>query len=235
MKFRIIGLVLLLGFCISVGTVQGQESRAVITGTVSDPQGKLIPGATVQVKNLATNVVTTVATSDRGLYTIPPVNPGNYSVTVTAPGFKTWVQSSIELRVADRKAVDVKLELGSPTETVTVSAEAVLIDTSSASVGTTIGKEAVANLPMMGRNPLSLVLYAAGVVYGSGRASSGQRPFDNGGMDNININGGGNRNTEILLDGVTNTNTSDSGNGDICHLRTTARCGIRIQGGVQHV
>ena len=75
MKFRIIGLVLLLGFCISVGTIQGQESRAVITGTVSDPHDKLIPGATVHVKNLGTNVVTTVATSERGLYTIPPSIP----------------------------------------------------------------------------------------------------------------------------------------------------------------
>lgn len=212
MKSRVVWLVLLLVF-VSGASVLGQESRAVITGTVMDPQGKAVPGATVVVKNVATNVATTVATSDRGLYTIPPVNPGNYTVSVSTPGFKQWVQTNIELRVADRKTVDVRLELGSPTDTVTVSAEAILIDTSSASVGTTIGKEAVSNLPMMGRNPLSLVQYAAGVVYGSGRASSGQRPFDNGGMDNISINGGGNRNNEILLDGVTNTNNSDSGNG----------------------
>jgi hypothetical protein len=210
MRLRIICLGILIGICLAVGAVQGQESRAVITGTVSDPSGKLVPGATVQFKNLGTNVITTVATTDRGLYTTPPVNPGNYSVTVTTPGFKTWVQDNIELRVADRKIVDVKLELGSPTETVTVSAAAILIDTSSASVGTTVGREAISNLPMMGRNPFSLVQYAAGIQYGSGRASSGQRPFDNGGMDNININGGGNRNTEILLDGVPNTNNADT-------------------------
>jgi hypothetical protein len=213
MKFKIICLGLLLGLCLSAGVIQGQESRAVITGTVSDPQGKVIPGATVQVKNLATNVITTVATSERGLYTVPPVNPGNYSVTVSAPGFKTSVQGNIELRVSDRKTVDVKLELGSPTETVTVSAEAILIDTSSASIGTTIGKEAISNLPLMGRNPFSLVQYAAGIRYETGAASGGQRPFDNGGMDSININGGGNRNNEILLDGVTNTNNADMGAG----------------------
>jgi len=212
MKFRVICLGLLLGLCLSAGVIQGQESRAVITGTVTDPQSKIVPGATIQVKNLGTNAVTTVATSERGLYSVPPVNPGQYSVTVSAPGFKTFVQSNVELRVGDHKQVDVKLELGTPTEIVTVSADAVLIETSSASVGTVIGREAVANLPMMGRNPFTLAMYAAGVQYTPGKASSGQRPFDNGGMESFNINGGGGRN-EFLLDGVPNTANTDTGTG----------------------
>jgi hypothetical protein len=212
MKFRLVCCWLLLGLCLSAGVVQGQESRAIITGTVTDPQGKIVPGATVQVKNLATNVFATVATSERGLYSVPPVNPGQYSVTVTAPGFKTFVQSSVELRVGDRKPVDVKLEIGIPTEIVTVSADTVLIETASASVGTTIGREAVANLPMMGRNTFTLAMYAGGVQYTPGRASSGERPFDNGGMESFNINGGGNRN-EFLLDGVPDTANTDTGTG----------------------
>jgi hypothetical protein len=213
MRFRAMFAGSMLALCLSAGIMQGQESRAVITGTVTDPHGAVVPGAKVEVKNLATNVTTTVATSDRGLYTIPPVNPGNYSVTVSAPGFKATIQTNIELRVADRKTVDVKLELGSPAETVTVSAEAILIDTSSASVGTTINKEALSYLPLMGRNPFSLVQFAAGIRYETGAASGGQRPFDNGGMDSININGGGNQRNEILLDGVTNTNNADMGTG----------------------
>jgi hypothetical protein len=211
MKIKAILVLLMLGLCLSAGVVQAQESRATINGIVTDPQGKAVPGATIQAKNLDTNVATTVATSEAGLYTFPPVNPGNYSVTVSAPGFKSTVQSNVELRVADRKRVDFKLELGSPTETITVTADAILIDTTSSSIGTVIGREAVSNLPMMGRNPFSLVQYAAGVVYSSGRASSGQRPFDNGGMDGININGGGSQRNEILLDGVTNTNQADIG------------------------
>lgn len=213
MKCKLYITGIMLGLCLTAGVMQAQESRAIITGTVTDPQGAAVPGATVQVKNVATNVATTAATSERGLYLIPPVNPGIYSVTISAPGFKTFVQSNVELRVADRKQLDIRLELGSPTETVTVSADAILLDTSTATIGTTINKEAIANLPLMGRNPFSLVQYSAGVVYGSGRASSGQRPFDNGGMDNINVNGGGNRNNEILLDGATNTNNADMGTG----------------------
>jgi hypothetical protein len=209
-KFIITGLV--LGLWLSAGIVQSQESRATITGIVTDPQGKTVPGATIQAKNLATNVVTSVATSDGGLYTIPPVNPGNYSVTVSAPGFKAMLQSNVELRVGDRKQVNFSLELGTPTEIVTVTADATLLETASASVGTTIGREAISNLPMMGRNPLMLAQYTAGVQY-SGRASSAQRPFDNGGMEGFNIDGGGSGRNEFLLDGVPNTNNQDTGTG----------------------
>jgi hypothetical protein len=153
-----------------------------------------------------------VATSERGLYSIPPVNPGNYSVTVSAPGFKATVQSNVELRVGDHKQVDVRLELGSPTEIVTVTADATLLETASASVGTTIGREAISNLPMMGRNPFALVMYAGGVQYTGAKASGALRPFDNGGMENFSIDGGGNRN-EFLLDGVPNTANADTGTG----------------------
>jgi hypothetical protein len=213
MKFKVMSIGLVLGFCLSAGIIQGQESRAIVTGTVTDPQGARVPGATVEVKNLATNVVNTVATSERGLYSVPPINPGQYSVTVSAPGFKSTVQSNVELRVGDRKQLDFMLQLGTPTETITVSAEAPLIDTTSASVGTVIGKEAISNLPMMGRNPFTLAQYAAGVNFTPGRTSSGARPFDNGGMDSFSINGGVNRQTEYLIDGAPNTNNTDTGSG----------------------
>jgi hypothetical protein len=84
-----------------------QESRATITGTVSDPQGAVVPGAKVEVRNLETSAVTAVATSDRGLYSIPGLNPGQCSVTVTAAGFRTVVRANIELRVAERRQLDV--------------------------------------------------------------------------------------------------------------------------------
>jgi hypothetical protein len=213
MKSKVLFVGLVLGFFLSAGIIQGQESRAILAGTVTDPQGKAVPGARVEVKNLATNVVNTVATSERGLYSVPPINPGQYSVTVSAPGFKSTVQGNVELRVGDRKQLDVRLELGTPTETITVSAEAVLLDTSSASVGTVIGREAIANLPMMGRNPFTLAQYAAGVNFTPGRTSSGARPFDNGGMDSFSINGGVNRQTEYLIDGSPNTNNADTGSG----------------------
>src|ERR1044071_5595160 len=88
-----------------------QESRAIISGTVTDPQGAAVPAAVVDIKNLDTNVASKTVTNDHGLFTVPPLNPGVYSVTVFAAGFKTVIQRSVELRVSDRVALDFKLEL----------------------------------------------------------------------------------------------------------------------------
>ena len=106
-----------------VACAWAQESRAIISGTVTDPQGAAVPAAIVEVKNLETNVASKTVTNDHGLYTLPPLNPGMYSVTVSAVGFKTAIQRSVELRVADRIALDFKLELGGTTETVNVVSE----------------------------------------------------------------------------------------------------------------
>jgi hypothetical protein len=184
-----------------------QEFRAIISGTVTDPQGAVVPGAKVEVKNLATNVGTTVETSGSGLYSVPPVNPGLYSISVSAAGFRTSVRSNIELRVADRMELNFKLELGATTETVSVTAETPLLETVSASRGTVVSKESVANLPLLGRNPFILATYTAGVIRPStSRRSGSDRPFDNGGMDNYQVNGGSGGVNEYLLDGAPNTN-----------------------------
>ncbi len=101
-----------IGTCTFIGIALGQESRAVVTGTVTDAQGGLVVGAKVEVENLLTNVVTTVQTNNAGSYNVPPINPGQYSVTVSAAWFKTTVRNRMELRVADRKELDVQLEVG---------------------------------------------------------------------------------------------------------------------------
>ena len=106
-------VVLALNFLIAAAW--SQETRAVINGTVTDPQGAVVPAAIVEVKNLETNVVSKTVSNDHGLYTIPPVNPGMYSVTVSANGFKTVIRRNVELRVGDRVAVDFKLDLGGTT------------------------------------------------------------------------------------------------------------------------
>jgi hypothetical protein len=185
-----------------------QESRATIGGTVNDPQGAVVPGAAIHVKNLGTNVVTSVTTSERGIYLAPALNPGMYSVEVTAKGFKSTVRNNIELRVGDHVTLDVPLELGQTTESVLVTAEAPLLETASATSGTVFDKAAVANLPTLGRNPFSLMQYGAGQVHVAIVSASGaERPFDNGGMDYYSVNGGVNFSNEFLLDGSPNTTT----------------------------
>src|SRR5215472_3417004 len=99
MKPNRILLRLILGLCVNGALIWGQETRAILSGTVTDPQSAVVPAAKVEIRN----VVTTVQTNDAGVYTAPPVNPGKYLVTVTATGFKVEVENEVELRSADRK------------------------------------------------------------------------------------------------------------------------------------
>src|SRR6266545_6749851 len=137
----------LLGLCLAGGLVRAQETRAIVTGTVTDPQGAVVPAAKVELKNVETNVASTIHTNESGFYSSPPINPGQYSMAVSAPGFKTTVRSNLELRVGDRLALDFQMQLGGTTDTVDVTAEAPLLETSSASQSSTINRDLVANLP----------------------------------------------------------------------------------------
>ncbi len=217
-----------LGICTIIGIAWGQESRATITGTITDPQGAMVPGAKIAVKNLATNVVTTVETNDRGFYTVPPVNPGEYSVTVSATGFKTTVQRSVELRVADRMGLDLQLELGGTTETVVVMSEAPLLETQTAGQGTVLNKELVQAMPTRGRNVFDLVQMTAGVT-GRVQSTFGLRPFDNG-ENNVRINGGLGNTNEVLLDGSPNTQRESTAPANVSIVPPPEAVGeVRIQ------
>ena len=202
-----------LAICVlMLGTlVQAQEFRATITGTVTDPQGAIIPSATITAKNLETNVATTAKSNESGIYVAPFLPIGFYSVNVSAQGFKTAVRERVELRVGDRIQIDFRLEVGAIAEQVTVSAEAELLETSTANKGQVIDSAKVRDLPLLGRNPFLLAAISAGVQYTPTRQSRSNLPFDNGGMDNFSMNGGRQFSNEFLLDGVPDTNTETTG------------------------
>ncbi|MCX5769059.1 MAG: TonB-dependent receptor, partial [Candidatus Hydrogenedentes bacterium] len=162
-----------------------------------------MPAAKVELKNVETNVVSTIQTNESGFYSSPPINPGRYSMAVSAAGFKTTVRSSIELRVGDRLELDFQMQLGGTTETVDVTAEAPMLETASASQSSTINRDLVASLPTYARDVFELVRYTAG-VQGGARSTFGQRPFDNG-DGSVSIAGGRSDTNEILLDGSPNT------------------------------
>jgi hypothetical protein len=137
-----------------------------------------------------------------------------YTITVSAPGFKSTIRGNVELRVNDRLNVDVALELGATTETVTVTAETPLLDTVSASGGTTVSQQLVGTLPLLGSNTYAFMQLASGTSHLSAYPSQlSERPFDNGGMDGYAINGGlaGGNNNRYLLDGASNNNASGMG------------------------
>jgi hypothetical protein len=193
----------LLSVALGCAAAFSQESRATISGTVIDPAGASVPAATIAVKNLATNVASSARSNEQGHYTLPPLNPGRYSVSVTAAGFKTVVQQNVELRVADRVALDFQLEIGGTTDTVTVSAEVPLLETQTGSQATVLSKELVANTPTRGRNVFDFAQLTAGVT-GRIQSTFGLRPFDNG-ENGVRINGGLSNTNEVLLDGSPNT------------------------------
>jgi hypothetical protein len=185
-----------------------QEFRATLTGHISDPNGAAVTGATVTVTSQQTKEEKTATTSEDGNYTVPFLQPGTYTVNVTATGFKQAVSNTVELHTADKATMDVALEVGGTEQTVTVNADSPLLEPDTASRGQVIENARIAELPLIGRNPLNLATLSPGVTFNGNSAF--QRPFDNGDNVNFSINGGLNRHNDFLLDGTPNNADTDA-------------------------
>jgi hypothetical protein len=140
-----------------------QDTRGNIAGTISDPQNASVAGAAVIVKNVGTNVSVPLTTNEQGYYEARLLIPGTYSVEASFQGFKKTVRSGLTLGLAGRLQIDLQLELGGTTETVTVTAESPLLDTSSVSTGRQITHREVMDLPILGNNISQITRFAAGV------------------------------------------------------------------------
>jgi Carboxypeptidase regulatory-like domain/TonB dependent receptor len=187
-----------------------QESRATLTGTVSDPNGSLVPGATVTVRNINTNEERVITTSDDGSYTVTSLLPGRYYVSVEAKGFKKAVNDSLELHVNDTATFDVTMELGEMDQVVTIDAGELLLESDTATRGQVIENRRIVELPLNGRNPIMLATLAPGVQFNGNPQFT--RPFDNGDNAQFSINGGIQRHNEFLLDGAPNNAVTDADN-----------------------
>jgi hypothetical protein len=156
-------LFVLLGlFCTS--TASAQIRSATVTGTVTDPQKAVIPGATVVVTNEGTGVSTETVTTDAGLFTVPLLPAGRYTVTVALSGFATFKRSGIVVEATETVRVPVELTVSTLGETVDVSAEAPLLQTDKTSVSGAIGAEMIEALPNITQNPLAYAFLQAGAV-----------------------------------------------------------------------
>jgi hypothetical protein len=185
-----------------------QEFRATVTGRVTDVDGLPMPGVTVSATNLRTNEVASAVTTTEGVYSIPFLRPGNYTLSAELQGFRKHTQD-LQLEVGQTMAVNVTLQVGQITEVVTVAGESPLLETSNADRGMVIDNQRVTELPLNARNPFMLSYLSPGITY-NGPAIY-QRPFDNGAIADWSINGGQNRNNEFLLDGAPN-NSIQGGN-----------------------
>src|SRR6266567_5742340 len=146
-----------LFLAVAIQQAPAQEARASMGGRVVDPQNAAVPNAEVVVRSDTTAVEQTTKTNDQGNWTVRFLIPGNYSLRITAPGFKQVERHGIELQTADQKQFDTTLEIGSASTQVEVTAEAPLIDTTAATSGTVITKQEIAEMPSMSR---ILTIYA---------------------------------------------------------------------------
>ena len=161
--FKPVSLAVLLT-CLLAATAFGQTTTGSLTGTVTDPTGAVVAGATVTVTNPATGAVRSVESNEQGAFNVAALQPGKYTVTVDAKGFKKAVSHDIIVTVTQIASVTIPLEIGSASETVTVSASQEVINTSSPSVTNIINTRQVVDLPLAGRNPVELAGLQAGIA-----------------------------------------------------------------------
>src|SRR5690242_8308352 len=135
---------------LAVGLAYAQGDRGTITGTVSDPAGAVVAGAALEAREVETGVVYQAVSTNTGNYTISQLPAGSYEISVTVPGFKKFIRQNLALQVAQVLRIDISLEVGAATESVTVSEAAPLLKTESGELSHNVSTDTVDNLPILG-------------------------------------------------------------------------------------
>src|SRR3974390_1464247 len=159
---RVVRLLCLIPFLIL--SAWGADPTGKIAGSVVDPSGGAVIGAGIVATNLGTGLNRQTFSAADGGYVFPLLPVGLYSILVEASGFRRFEQKGIEVRADQAATVSVKLEIGSTTETVSVNANAELIETRSSTLSKVVETQSVAELPLNGRNAAALVLLAPGTA-----------------------------------------------------------------------
>src|SRR3954466_13494666 len=142
----------------------GQSTTATVRGTVEDPSGGILPGANVTMTNTGTRAVQTTVTDERGQYLFSGLFPGTYDLKVELSGFKTYEQKAVPISPNDTRGIDVRLDVGQQTETVTVTAQSEVIQTETGAREGVLTQKQIDNLSVMGRSSLELLRILPGVV-----------------------------------------------------------------------
>ncbi len=201
----LLGCLALLFACTSPVWAQSATTGA-LTGTVTDPSGGVVVGASVTLDNTATGQERTATTDASGVYKFSLLLPGDYSVKISASGFKTSTVGSVTVNVTETAVLSQKLEVGAQTAEVTVEATAETVQTQNATVGTLVGAQTVTTLPLNSRNYTQIIDLSPGV--GANVASAAA--VGNGTQD-INVNGNGSNQNNYMMDGATLTNYGSGG------------------------
>ncbi|MCI0456292.1 MAG: carboxypeptidase-like regulatory domain-containing protein [Gemmataceae bacterium] len=183
-----------------------QSRTGTILGTVADPTGAVLPGATVTITNLGTNQSREVVTDASGRYVVTLLPVGRYAVKVKASGFADGVASDLVLEVQDNRTVDFTLSPAAVGEVIEVTADVLAVDTTTATLGQVIHEEQVTDLPLNGRNFVQLGWLAPGVTKGEGTFlnNRGNTEVSIRGSVSLSVQGMRENTNDWLLDGVDN-------------------------------
>src|SRR5258706_10244667 len=145
-----------------------QTTNGSIQGTVTDPSGATVGGASVTGRNLDTGLTQRTTTTNAGIYSLPNLPPGRYSVTVEAPNLKKYSREGVTVATGSTVSLDIPMQVGSVSENVTVTADAVQLETATSDIGATVQSTLVANLPLAVsgtiRNPVQFIELVPGFV-----------------------------------------------------------------------
>jgi outer membrane receptor protein involved in Fe transport len=189
--------------CGSAAPLRAQYTTARLSGTVSDPTGAVVAGATVTVQDVGTGYSQTATSTDAGEYLFPSLPVGNYQIKVSVAGYTTYVQKGIVLSLGQAASQNVQLQVGKVEQQVVVTANPSLVTTDSATVGQLIDQKEISELPLNGRDVQQLVFLAPGTTnvtanYCAANCEGGVFPSE----QYAKVNGGGANGVNYLLDGV---------------------------------
>ena len=202
-RLLVAGILSLVAVPVALAQVSAQ-----ITGTITDPSGGVVASAKVAAINDATGIRYAAQSNQSGIYTVPLLPPGQYRIQVDAAGFKKLERPGIQLTVAQIAQIDLALQLGASSQSVTVSDTAPLLDVSSNAIGGVVNPEQVQDLPMLGRNSNALMTLVPGVR--ATRATT-VSPVLESHYQFFSINGSRPNQSEFMFDGGNNTNLTFNG------------------------
>src|ERR1051325_10690529 len=204
MAKRALGVVV----CLCIWSAGSAQTLGTITGEIKDASGGVLPGATITAQNLATNAVRTQQSNEAGAYTFAAMPPGAYLVKAELPGFTT-AQNKVELHVEQTLRLSLTLEIGTFSEATEVTAATPLISTENATVGTVIENRRIVELPLNGRNYLSLIALSPNVsAQFAGPGQANDRQGGSRSNQQISISGQRREFNYYTLDGVDNTDVN---------------------------
>ncbi|MDE3180617.1 MAG: TonB-dependent receptor, partial [Acidobacteriota bacterium] len=203
--YLFLAIALIVSLVSVAGNLKAQTATGLITGVVTDASGAVIPQVAVTIKNQGTGMTWSATTSSAGKYTVTALPVGVYTITASRQGFRSAVRADLNLSVGETARADFKLTVGSVSQTVTVRANTVSVNTVTASRTQLVDNQQIANLPLNGRNFTEFLTLNAATVSSPGAEAGSMREGKGTGY---NINGNRTSNVNYTLDGLVNTDVT---------------------------